>query len=238
MFTRWFNMQHMASRSACAHAVWQLLASPLCTSQSTKAWNPRLLCWNTKDASVAALANNTLQWSPSRPSKVTKHKTWPEMAFFSQPAIAIVANLRFSSVFQSFLFAKVQIMLEMYSIMLFNALFFHYVSHPRLELRVCWSRGSPEWPTHTQLYAITTCRASRVITDLFHGLASKWFWKVNFLHYTFFLFFLQQCWNDHWNLFLVEQIRASLQSRLPNTILKFHAEGEKDQKEKSVKSSF
>ena len=51
------------------------------------------------------------------------------------------------------------------------------------------SRGRPEWPTHTQLHAITTCRASRAITDLFHGLASKWIEKVNFLHYTFFLFF-------------------------------------------------
>ena len=37
--------------------------------------------------------------------------------------------------------------------------------------------------------------------------------KSEFLYYTFlsffFLLFLQQCWNDHWNLCLVEQIRAS-----------------------------
>ena len=64
------------------------------------------------------------------------------------------------------------------------------------------------------LHAITTCRASRARTDLFHGLASKWFEKVIFfLHYTFlsffFFFFLPQCWNDYWNLCLVEQIRAS-----------------------------
>ena len=55
---------------------------------------------------------------------------------------------------------------------------------------MCRSRGRPEWSTHTQLHAITTCRASGAITDLFHGLASKWFEKVNFCITLFSFLFL------------------------------------------------
>ena len=103
-------------------------------------------------------------------------------------------------------------------------------------LRVCRSRGRPEWPTNTQRHAaVTACRASRAITDLFHGLASKLLEKVKFLHYTYFLS-LSFCFSFFaamlkWSLKLVScrtkyeslsVCHTSLQSRVPNTILKFH----------------
>ena len=53
---------------------------------------------------------------------------------------------------------------------------------------------------------MTTCRASWAITDLFHGLASKWFekkWIFLFNTFSFFLFFLIFAAMLKWSLKLV-----------------------------------
>ena len=39
--------------------------------------------------------------------------------------------------------------------------------------------------------------------------SKKWIFCITFSFFLFFHFILPPCWNDHWNLFLVEQIRAS-----------------------------
>ena len=86
---------------------------------------------------------------------------------------------------------------------------------------MCRSRGRPEWPTHTQqLHAITTCRASGAITDLFHGLASKWFEKWIFCITLFFLFFLFTFFAAmlKWSLKLV-----SCRTDMTNTSLRVYA---------------
>ena len=65
-------------------------------------------------------------------------------------------------------------------------------------------RGRPEWPTNTHLHAITTCRASRAITVLFHGLASKQLWKgAFFLHHISFCFWIFFAAMLKWSLKLV-----------------------------------
>ena len=75
----------------------------------------------------------------------------------------------------------------------------------------------------------------------FEMIRKSEFFALHFL--SFFLLFLPQCWNDNcWNFCLVEQIRASECMQhvitITSTEYDFHAAGEKDHLQKSVKWSF
>ena len=126
MFTQWFNIQHMASHGACALvSAATPCKSSACALHSLQGMESTIIYIVLKQKKTPVLLHwpmlrftNSSDW-PQPGSGEVQNLSWKLDGFSQQATCNRLANFRFSSVFQPFLFANAQIMLEKYSIMLF-----------------------------------------------------------------------------------------------------------------------